>query len=221
MTAPSSPEQANESITTVIDKGIHIDGFIKVDSGKALLIKGQFTGSLESNGVVVIGEGAVCIGSITARQVRVAGTIRKSDNDRPNIVVAKEALIVESSGVVDTDTLSYGAIELQFGARVAGALSPIGGVEETKQEQRLQSVPRQSTPAPASNQTATASSTVSPAARAPAVAPAPAAPAVVRTGPTPVAVSPMPGVPVSLLNVDGNQTDVSNERAPQRVAAGF
>ena len=217
MTPNPSQVTANESISTVIDAGILIDGNIKVESGKSLLIKGQFTGSLESNGVVVIGEGAVCIGSLTAREVRVAGAIRKSGAGVPNTVVAKEALVVEGTGIIDTDTLSYGAIELQYGARVAGTLSPIQGVESPKQEPRVQpqTVHRTPvhTPAPVAAHQAsavTAPSTVSLATRAAAIPPA--APTVVRSGLTPLVASSMPGVPVSLMNVGGDAGEFSEQR---------
>jgi len=221
MAAQSASDNAIESISTVIDVGIVIDGSIKVDSGKALLIKGQFTGSIESNGVVVIGEGAICTGSLTARQLRVAGTIRKSDKGPSNMVVAKEALFVESSGVVDTDVISYGALELQYGARVAGTMSPISGTEAPKQEQRLQAVPRQETTAPAaasvsdanSHQASAAPSPVSQASRAATVTPIPESSGVVRPDP-----SLSPSVPRYLMNVGDSGT---GERVAQRASSGI
>lgn len=195
---------APDSITTVIDKGVHIEGTIKVDSGKTLLIKGDFTGNLESNGVVIISQGSTCTGTITAEKLRVAGTIRKGGAERCS-VIAKEGLLVERTGRLETDELSYSAIELQFGARISGSMVPMGGVDAPAQE-----VEQESSEQPA-------------AARVEAVPPQ------VNAAPSQMVstVVPMPGVPSSLLasrlNLDdgGHSAQESLQRGddiPSRVA---
>ncbi len=192
---------APESITTVIDKGVHIEGTIKVDSGKSLLIKGEFTGKLESNGVVIVSQGAVCTGSISANKLRVAGTIRKAADGEASSVVAKDGLLVERTGRLETDELSYSDIELQFGAKISGSMVPLGGVD-----------------APAEEAEEVAPAPVAAAPAEPAPAPAPAAAHTVST------VVPMPGVPTSLLvnrlNLD-EPSDFGSSHYPQRAGGGF
>lgn len=114
-----------ESITTVIDKGVQFEGKISVQTGKCVLIRGEFTGNIESNGMVIVSQGAVCSGSLTASKIRIAGKVVKSASGEPSSVVATDGLLVERSGVVETDELSYGSIELQYGAKISGAMVPL------------------------------------------------------------------------------------------------
>lgn len=205
-------QTAPESITTVIDKGVHIEGTIKVDSGKSVLIHGEFTGKLESNGVVIISEGAVCTGSVSASKIRLAGTIRKGNDGDSSSVVAKEGLLVERTGRLETDELSYSGIELQYGAKISGAMVPMGGVDAPLVEEVQTSA---AAPAPV-------------VAAVPAASPAPAAPVSVQ----PAVVVPMHGVPSSLLasklNLVGDQAldikrddVVGSDHFPQRANRGF
>lgn len=111
-----------DSITTVIDNGVEFQGNLICHSGKAIMISGKFSGSIESEGSILINEGAVVSGSIKANKIKLAGKITKSEDKAiPSEVYAGEAIILAKTGQLTTDTLTYGGLEMEFGARIVSS----------------------------------------------------------------------------------------------------
>ena len=101
--------------STIIDDGVEIKGDITCTSGKAILISGKFVGDIVSNGTVVINASGLVCGSVSAKRIKLAGRIDHPDG----VVEAEEAIIVAKTGSVSAASLTYGGLEMEFGALIA------------------------------------------------------------------------------------------------------
>jgi cytoskeletal protein CcmA (bactofilin family) len=101
--------------STIIDDGVEIKGDITCTSGKAILISGKFVGNIVSNGTVVINASGLVCGSVSAKRIKLAGSIDHPDG----AVDAEDAIIIAKTGSVSAASLTYGGLEMEFGALIA------------------------------------------------------------------------------------------------------
>lgn len=113
------------SITSVLDKGVKFVGSLESETGKSIMINGEFHGDLKTNGAVIISRGAVFNGNLQAQRIRLVGKIGKGADGEPSRVVALDSLAIERSGVLETDELSYGGLDLQFGGELRANVVPL------------------------------------------------------------------------------------------------
>jgi cytoskeletal protein CcmA (bactofilin family) len=106
-------------IKTLIAQGTRIDGGLRFHQG--LRVDGEVYGAIQaaSEGtLLVISEGAVAEGGITADRVIIAGTVKGP-------VHARESLELQAHACVEGD-VQYVALEMHQGATIAGQLRPAG-----------------------------------------------------------------------------------------------
>lgn len=110
-----------EDIKTCIDLGIEIEGTLRVTNGGAILVSGSINGHIESNGSVVINEGATVNGSIRAKSLQVAGEIRAASED--DLLDIEGPIILAQTANITCNAVSAG-IKTEFGARMNGRFQP-------------------------------------------------------------------------------------------------
>lgn len=121
-------------IKTLIAHGTRIDGNLRFHEG--LRVDGEVYGAIQaaSEGtLLVISEGAVAEGGITADRVIIAGTVKGP-------VHARESLELQPQARIEGD-IQYLALEVHQGAIVSGLLRPVGSgaasAEQNKASIRL------------------------------------------------------------------------------------
>lgn len=114
-------EVDERALTTLVDQGVHIEGKITLKGGRHILISGRVTGSIESDGVVVVNGGAEVVGSIRAKSVQVAGTVRRgADGGELDV---QDTLVLGKGAKVQCDA-KYGDLKAEHGVQIAGNIRP-------------------------------------------------------------------------------------------------
>lgn len=109
------------SVTTVIDTDVLFEGRLQVKGNKTVLISGAVRGHIESEGAVIVNGGAEIVGSIKARSVQVAGTVRR---DKQGDVIDVEGVLVLAKGAKVLCDARYGDLKAEHGVVIAGSISP-------------------------------------------------------------------------------------------------
>jgi cytoskeletal protein CcmA (bactofilin family) len=108
------------SITSLIDEGVACHGKLVITNGKTLLVSGSVFGGIDSNGSVIINQGGLVHGAISAKSLQVAGTIERiSDAD---LIHVEGAMILSDTAVVNCDAKTGGA-KIAYGACMYGRFS--------------------------------------------------------------------------------------------------
>jgi cytoskeletal protein CcmA (bactofilin family) len=112
-----------DSVTTMIDKGVCFRGSITSETGRTIMIAGEFHGELDTTGAVVINPDATVTGDITANKIVLRGQIVKGE--KPSRVVVKDVLIMDANSRLEASELSYGGLELRLGATLRANVIPL------------------------------------------------------------------------------------------------
>lgn len=139
MTAHQKTSQAlsalniTEPIETAIGQDIEFEGKLTIRNGRGIAIFGRVTGSIESDGTVVIAEGAQVKGSVVADTIAVSGEVdaqaAASGAGEPEIH-ARVSLVLGATAKVSAKTVSYDAIQMERGAKVEGNLRFVAAADE-------------------------------------------------------------------------------------------
>jgi cytoskeletal protein CcmA (bactofilin family) len=116
-------------IKTLIAQGTRIDGDLKFAEG--LRVDGEVYGAVQggsSGTLLVISEGAVVEGGVTADRVIIAGTVKGP-------VHARESLELQSRSTIEGD-VQYAALEVHNGATISGHLRPIGSADSASEQDK-------------------------------------------------------------------------------------
>jgi cytoskeletal protein CcmA (bactofilin family) len=111
----------SSNITTVIDKGVEIQGNVKVTNGRTLLISGCIRGRVDSDGPVIVNLDALVNGSITAKALQVAGRVERMTDD--DLIDVAGAMVLAETAVVNCDAECAG-IQTAYGAVMHGSFRP-------------------------------------------------------------------------------------------------
>ena len=109
------------AIRSLVDCGVHLEGRLTVCNSSPILISGEVTGEIVSEGVVIINSDATVNGSIRAKGLQVGGRItRRNQDDRIDV----EGVLVLAKGArLEVDAI-YGDLKAEHGVRISGNLSP-------------------------------------------------------------------------------------------------
>ena len=110
-----------DELTTLIDAGVVIEGILRVTHGKSVLISGEVRGAIESNGSVVINEGATVVGSIRSKSLQVSGKVLSGKEG--DVMDIEGPIVLVKSAVVACDAISDG-VKAAFGAVMTGLFRP-------------------------------------------------------------------------------------------------
>ncbi|MBK6004761.1 polymer-forming cytoskeletal protein [Ramlibacter ginsenosidimutans] len=116
-------------IKTLIAQGTRIDGALKFEEG--LRVDGEVYGAIEAasaGSLLVISEGAVAEGGLTADRVIIAGTVKGP-------VHARESLELQPRARIEGD-VQYVALEIHQGATISGQLRPIEAAATSSEQDR-------------------------------------------------------------------------------------
>jgi cytoskeletal protein CcmA (bactofilin family) len=114
-------------IKTLIAQGTRIEGALKFEHG--LRVDGEVHGPIHAaseGSLLVISEGAVAEGGLTADRVIINGTVKGP-------VHARESLELQASARIEGD-VQYVALEMHQGATISGQLRPMGAVTSSEVE---------------------------------------------------------------------------------------
>jgi cytoskeletal protein CcmA (bactofilin family) len=122
-----------QSIRSLIDRDVHFEGKLSVRNDSVILVSGEITGEIHSEGVVIINADAVVHGSIRAKGLQVGGrVVRRSPEDRLDV----EGVLVLAKGArLEVDAV-YGDLKAEHGVRISGNLSPREMDQEAVGERR-------------------------------------------------------------------------------------
>lgn len=109
-----------DPIETAIGENIEFDGKLTIRNGKGIAVFGKVTGTIESDGVVVLAKGSKLTGTIAADVIAVAGEIETPEG-QPEIH-ARIGLILSSTARIVAESVSYESIQMERGARVDGRM---------------------------------------------------------------------------------------------------
>ncbi|MBP3203768.1 MAG: polymer-forming cytoskeletal protein [Bacteroidales bacterium] len=87
----------------------------RITSEGPVRIDGKFDGSLLSKGQLTVGENARVKGNLICENGQVSGLMESGS------LVAKKTLVLTSSSVVEEGDISFGQIQVDLGAKIAGA----------------------------------------------------------------------------------------------------
>lgn len=107
--------------------GVEIQGTIRVTNGTRLIFNNEFSGAIESNGQVVIGQHGCVRGPIVAQDLVVHGRISIPESQRAAAPIrVNGSVVLESSADVIAGDLHYAdtQLEIRRGARVSATLMP-------------------------------------------------------------------------------------------------
>ena len=105
-------------IKTLIAQGTRIEGSMKFEHG--LRVDGEVHGAIHAaseGSLLVISEGAVAEGGVTADRVIISGTVKGP-------VHARESLELQATARIEGD-VEYVALEMHQGATISGQLRPL------------------------------------------------------------------------------------------------
>jgi cytoskeletal protein CcmA (bactofilin family) len=109
------------NITTVIDQGVHFEGTFSSQSGKAILVSGKVTGSIESTGAVIVNVGGEVHGTIKAKAAQIAGTVRRRTAE--DKIDVEGTLVLAKGAKVICDAV-YGDLKAEHGVVISGNMQP-------------------------------------------------------------------------------------------------
>jgi cytoskeletal protein CcmA (bactofilin family) len=123
--APSTARAAvipdRDRVVTTIDPDVEIHGRIVVRSDKCMLIEGTVNGEIVSAGTVIVGEGAAVRGAVSARNLIVSGHVECPESR----IEVRGLLAMKRGGTISAQTIAYGDLEHERGARLSGELDPL------------------------------------------------------------------------------------------------
>lgn len=106
-------------ITTLVGELVEIEGVIRNNSERAILISGKLTGGIESSGPVIIAAGAEVSGFVKAKSLQLAGKIiRRSDTD---LIQVSGTMVVTKTGHMGCD-VECGGVLMELGATPDGVI---------------------------------------------------------------------------------------------------
>lgn len=106
-----------DSITTLIDAGVVINGSIHVANGRTLLVGGTVRGEIHSDGAVVVNSNGCVYGSVKAQTLQVAGLVERVKDD--DVINVAGAMVLASTAVVNCDAVT-GGLKAAYGAVMSG-----------------------------------------------------------------------------------------------------
>jgi cytoskeletal protein CcmA (bactofilin family) len=108
------------AIKSLIAQGTRVHG--DIEFGEGLRVDGEVDGAVRANSdggsLLVISEGAVVNGGLTADHVIINGTVKGP-------VVARELLELQPKARIEGE-VHYAVLEMQNGASISGQLRPLG-----------------------------------------------------------------------------------------------
>lgn len=113
-----------DKIMTTIDKDTVVEGAVTTRNGSGLMVFGEVRDGVNSEGTVVIAEGGLVSGPISAKRIVVAGRIAATAHDDaidPKGIHA-EILEVMPTAHISAHLISYGELEAHRGAQIHGRL---------------------------------------------------------------------------------------------------
>lgn len=129
--SPSLRNNTAEDICAFLGKGVHFKGTISYQG--TIQIDGLFDGEIQTDGVVLVGEGAELKANVTAGTVVSKGTITGD-------IWAKEKLILQAPSVIVGDVTTP-TFSIEEGALVDGNLKMGQDAHEVEREPALRAVP--------------------------------------------------------------------------------
>jgi cytoskeletal protein CcmA (bactofilin family) len=94
-------KQEDHIVNSIIGEGSEFKGEFKING--LLRVDGRFTGTIETDGKVLIGQAGEAVTDITARIVIIGGTVRGN-------IYATERVILLSTGVVTGNIITPGIV---------------------------------------------------------------------------------------------------------------
>lgn len=128
--SPSSLKQTAGDISAFLGKDVHFKGTITYQG--TMRIDGSFDGEIQTDGVVLVGEGAELIANVTAGTIVSKGTICGD-------IRAKEKLVLRAQSVIVGD-ITAPILSIEEGAQVDGNLQMGQGAREVRQGPTLRAV---------------------------------------------------------------------------------
>jgi cytoskeletal protein CcmA (bactofilin family) len=122
-----------EAIDTTIGEDIAFHGKLVIKNGRSIAILGTVEGEIESDGTVVVGEGGVVKGTVSANVIAVAGTV-DNNNGAEDAIHARVSLVLGGSARIGSKTVNYGSIEMARGCRIDGTLKFVEPPKELLQK---------------------------------------------------------------------------------------
>lgn len=122
-----------EVIDTTIGEDIAFHGKLVIKNGRSIAIFGTVEGEIESDGTVVVGEGGVVKGTVSANVIAVAGTV-DNNNGAEDAIHARVSLVLGDTARIGSKTVNYGSIEMARGCRIDGTLKYVEPPKELLQK---------------------------------------------------------------------------------------
>lgn len=113
----------------MIDEDVEIQGRLTVRGCRELVVRGLVDGHIESAGRVVIDAGGVLRGTLSARELEVAGRIEGGE-----LVRVEGLLDMRSGGQLHAGRIVYGELQHERGARMSGELAPLDSPAPAQRE---------------------------------------------------------------------------------------
>jgi len=128
--SPSSPNNTAGDICAFLGKNVHFKGIISYQG--TIQIDGLFDGEIQTDGVVLVGEGAELKANVTAGTIVSKGMITGD-------IWAKEKLILQAPSVIVGDVTTP-TFSIEEGALVDGNLTMGQDAHEVERESALRAV---------------------------------------------------------------------------------
>lgn len=127
-----------EPIATTIGEDLEFHGKLVIKNGGGIAIFGKVVGEIESDGVVVVGEGGIVTGTLSADVVAIAGTVDNSEGAEDSIH-ARASLVLGATARIGSKSIHYGSIEMERGCRIDGNLKFVEPSQEVieRRESRM------------------------------------------------------------------------------------
>lgn len=110
-----------DSITTLVDEGVEIEGTIRINTDRAVMISGRVIGAIESRGPVIINVNGLVHGSIRAQALQVLGEVHRRTAE--DLVKIDGPLVLCETSHLGCDAEAAG-VQMAYGATIDGALRP-------------------------------------------------------------------------------------------------
>ncbi len=110
------PGADSEGKTLTIPRGISYSG--RIGSCERLVVEGVVEADISSCRLLSVAEGGVFRGGADVETADIGGTVEGS-------LTVRELLELRASGRIAAETISYGEIEVERGAKIIGAVRPL------------------------------------------------------------------------------------------------
>lgn len=121
----------NSKNGTTIEANISFKGTMVVSGTNSVQIGGSFEGRIEAvDGCVVVQKGGTVNGSIVAANIVISGNVTKLSED--DYIEAAESLALTETAKVDSPSIRYGNMSMEFGASIRGGMTPLKTPEAAK-----------------------------------------------------------------------------------------